>query len=99
MSKLASPKAHSSMARAVVLLRNARANRIHGKRMLAQDQEVLAEKALASALSEAGILSNDLLTTLLQSWDRSRLPSPLDVPEWQALIFDPACQGWGPDYE
>lgn len=92
MNALASNEAHEKMALALECFRDSRKRQLHNDRLNAITQEVRGEKLLASALSLAGILSNELLVKLLEDWKLSvfqRVSCPLDLPSWQALIYSP----------
>ena len=99
---LAPSEAHEKLAFALQALRDSRKRALHNDNLNAICQEVRGEKFLASALSLAGVLDNTLLSTLLEDWKLSvfgRVACPLELPSWQALIYQPPSPdspGWGP---
>lgn len=62
-----------------------RTNRLNGHVALAMEQEARAEKALVGLCSDLQCTrwADDLLT----AWEGSLATNPLELPEWQALIY------------
>ena len=85
MTTITTQANHERFARVVNLLIVARSNGLNGFVQLASEQEVLAEKALVGLCSDLQCTrwADDLLT----AWEGSLATNPLELPEWQALIY------------
>lgn len=76
---------HQRFANIINLLICGRANRLNGNILMAQDQEIRAEKALVGLCSDLQCTrwADDLLT----AWEGSLAVNPLELDEWKALIY------------
>lgn len=87
---LASPEITFKFAQAINALRQGRKERMRGDIADAYIQEIRGEKMLGSALSAVGMTR--LVDLLMTAWEGSLAEDPLELPEFQALIYSPEMQ-------
>jgi len=85
MTTITTQANHERFARVVNLLIVARSNSLNGFVQMASEQEVLAEKALVGLCSD--LQCTRWAVDLLTAWEGSTALNPLELPEWQALIY------------